>query len=87
MGALVLECSTYHGIQEVGVVEVLVDNKGFECLEEQAAQIDELSRAAWPLVLSIWPVLAVAAAVVEFKDKEDLRAAGKSKSGSKLIEQ
>ena len=61
-------------MQEVGVVEDLVDNKGFSCPVEQAALIDEVPGAPGPLILgtgAVW-VVEEAAGV---KEQEDSRTA------------
>ena len=49
-GALVVECPTRHGMQEVGAVEDLED-EGFDCPEVEEARIDKVPGAPAPLVL------------------------------------
>ena len=45
-----------------------MDDEGFDCLEEQAAQIDKLLKAVGPLVLGVGAVWA-AVAVVGVKER------------------
>ena len=50
MGALLVDCPTHYGMQEVGVVEGLED-EGFDCPEAEEALINEVPGAPAPLIL------------------------------------
>ena len=53
IGELVLEFHICCGIQEIGAVGGFVDNKSFDCTEEQVAQIDDVPGAPALLVLGM----------------------------------
>ena len=73
-GALVVDHPTHCRMREVGAVEGLEDNEGFNCPETQEAQINKGPRAPAPLVLGMEAVWA-AAEVAGVNKGVDSRAA------------